>query len=525
MTDLAKIYDQTLSAFNGREWQRVLQLGMPLLRTMSENAGLHYMLGVASLELGQLQAAARHMGYAATLEPGNSLYGSQFARILSACHLTAEALAEADRTLALAPADAMQLDTLGVVYTLANAHQKACEAFTRATTLAPHSAHYHYNLASSLIAMGRLDDAERELETCIALDPSAWRAHFTLAHARRQTPQRHHRDRLEQRLADAADNDLARMYMQLALAKECEDLGDYGAAFDHLSKGKAAGGRGRGYRRERDRALFDALIKAFPGTDAAAEGHDSGEPLFIIGMPRSGTTLVERIVSNHPDVQTASELQNFGLVLKRLSGSRTPLLLDEDTIMRALSVDPAQLGRHYIASTRPGTGARPRFIDKLPQNFLYAGFIARALPNARIICLRRDPMDTCLSNFRQLFSLTTPHYDYSFDLEDTGHYYVGFDRLMAHWQRVLPGRILEVDYEALVDDQAGQSRRIIDFCGLDWNDACLHFHENSSPVSTASAVQVREPMNRRSLQRWKRYGAPMDALRLLLEHEGIAVRD
>lgn len=525
MNDISTIYQQTLAAFNQREWQRVLQLGMPLLRMMSEDAGLHYVLGVASLELGQLQVAARHVGYAATLEPGSSLYASQFARTLSNCNLTADALAQADRAMALAPADATQLDTLGVIYTLANAHQKACEAFERATALAPHSPHHLYNLASSLIANGRLDDAERALERCLALDPRAWRAHFTLAHARRQTPERHHRPRLEQWLAETSGDNHARMYMHLALAKECEDLGDFAEAFEHLAKGKAAGGIGRGYRHERDRALFDALIRAFPSAATNRQGHDTAEPIFIIGMPRSGTTLVERIVSNHPDVQTAGELQNFGLVLKRLSGSPTPMLLDEDTILRSLQTDPEQLGRHYVMSTRPGTGARPRFIDKLPHNFLYAGFIARALPNARIICLRRDPMDICLSNFRQLFSLTTPHYDYSFDLQDTGRYYVGFERLMAHWQQVFPGHILEVDYESLVNDQEGQSRRIIDFCGLAWNEACLSFHENTSPVATASAVQVREPMNRRSLQRWKRYGAPMDALRTLLEHEGVAIRD
>ncbi|WP_109127096.1 sulfotransferase [Dyella sp. C11] len=525
MTDFSQIYEQTLAAFNRREWPRVMQLGTPLLRGLSENAGLHYVLGIASLELGQLQAAARHMGYAAALEPASSLYASQFARILSACNLTAEALAEADRALALAPSDAMQLDTLGVIYTLANAHQKACVAFERATALAPDSAHHHYNLASSLIATGRLDDAERELETCIALQPNAWRAHFTLAHARRQTPERHHRERLEHLLPATGGDDQAHMYVHLALAKECEDLGDYAAAFDHLTKGKAAGGKGRGYRRENDQALFDALTKAFPETPTVHRGHDSAEPIFIIGMPRSGTTLVERIVSSHPDVQTAGELQNFGLVLKRLSGSRTPALLDEDTITRALQADPALVGRNYIASTRPGTGTRPRFIDKLPHNFLYAGFIARALPNAKILCLRRDPMDVCLSNFRQLFSLTSPYYDYAFDLHDTGYYYAQFDRLMSHWQRVLPGRILEVDYETLVDEQEAQSRRIIDFCGLAWNDACLDFHENRSPVSTASAVQVREPMNRRSLQRWKRYGAPMERLHALLESEGVALRN
>jgi len=523
MTDAPQRYDQTLAAFNRREWPQVLQLGAPLLRLASENAGLHYVMGVASLELTQWQQAARHLGYAAKLEPHNSLFASQFAKVLSACHLTAEAVAEADRALALAPSDAMQLDTLGVIYTLANAHDKACEAFERATALAPASAHHRYNLASSLIAVGRLADAERELETCLALDARAWRAHFTLAQARRQTPDNNHIERLRSLLPHTGEDSYAQMNLHLALAKEYEDVGQYSHALDHLSQGKSAGGKGRGYRRARDQAMFDALVRAFPEPHEGKAGYDSREPIFIIGMPRSGTTLVERIVSSHPDVQSAGELQNFGLVLKRLSGSRTPMLLDEDTIARALHVDPWQLGQQYVASTRPGTGSRPHFIDKLPHNFLYAGFIARALPRARIICLRRDPMDTCLSNFRQLFSLTAPYYDYSFDLEDTGHYYVAFERLMAHWQRVLPGRILEVDYEALVDDQEDQSRRIIAFCGLPWNEACLDFHQNRTPVSTASAVQVREPINRRSLQRWKRYGAPMDALRELLQREGVKV--
>src|SRR5690606_11755978 len=136
------------------------------------------------------------------------------------------------------------------------------------------------------------------------------------------------------------------------------------------------------------------------------------------------------------------------------------------------------LGASYIDNTRPGTGHTPRFVDKLPHNFLYLGHIARALPNAKIVCLRRDPLDTFLSNFRQLFGLNTPFYDYSFDILDIGRYYVLFDRLMAHWQHVLPGRILEVRYETLVDAQEECTRQLLDFCGLPWEDACLRFEEN-----------------------------------------------
>ena len=158
----------------------------------------------------------------------------------------------------------------------------------------------------------------------------------------------------------------------------------------------------------------------------------------------------------------------------------------------------------------------PRFVDKLPHNFLYLGFIARALPNARIVCLRRERLDTCVANFRQLLATDSPFFDYSFDLLDTGRYVLEFERLMAHWHAVLPGRVLDVRYEDLVDDQAGQTRRLLMHCGLPWDDACLAFERNPEAVATASAVQVREPLNRDSVGRWKRYEPELAGLRALL---------
>lgn len=239
-------------------------------------------------------------------------------------------------------------------------------------------------------------------------------------------------------------------------------------------------------------------------------------------MPRSGTTLVERILSSHPDVHAAGELQNFGLAYKRASGSPTPQLLDADTIARASHTDWRRLGEDYLTSTRPDTGIKPHFIGKLPHNFLYLGAIANALPNAKIICLRRDPMDTCLSNFRQLFAASSWNHEYSYDLLETGRYYILFDRLMAHWKQLFPGRILEVQYETLVQSQEAGSRELVAFCGLPWNDACLHFEDNQAPATTASAVQVREPIYRRAIQRWRAYGEGLNELQALLREGGIA---
>jgi hypothetical protein len=196
-------------------------------------------------------------------------------------------------------------------------------------------------------------------------------------------------------------------------------------------------------------------------------------------------------------------------------------MLDSETIQRARGLDWAALGERYVTSTRPATGRQPHFIDKLPHNFLYAGWIARALPRAKIICLRRDPLDTCLSNFRQLFAPQSPNFGYSFDLLDTGRYYALFDRLMAHWQRVLPGRILEVQYEALVDSQEASTRQLLEFCLLPWNDDCLQFERNAAPVNTASVVQVRSPIYRSSLRRWKKYEPQLGELQSVLAAAGV----
>jgi hypothetical protein len=199
------------------------------------------------------------------------------------------------------------------------------------------------------------------------------------------------------------------------------------------------------------------------------------------------------------------------------------MMLDADTIERGARVDFAELGQRYIASTRPASGQLLRFVDKMPMNFLYIGFIHLALPNAKIICLRRHPLDTCVSNFRQLFRLNHSYYGYANDLSDIAHYYILFDRLMAHWEEVLPGRVLQLQYEHVVDNQEQQTRRLLEFCGLPWEDACLNFHKNDSAIATASAVQAREPIYSSAKGRWKRYGHKLDDIKRQLEEAGLRI--
>lgn len=523
----SELYAQLAQAFNQGAWSRVKELAAHLLQLAPRHPLVNYMAGVACVESQQLAPALEHLHLATLIEPKRADFAVQLAKALVLARRNRDAKAVADRVRALSLKVPALLDTLGVIYHQVGDYASAEQVFRQATELAPEHAPYRFNKATLLIASGNLDAAEEELQTCIALDPHCWRAYLTLAHLRKQTPDSNHVPRLESMVSEPEDpaDISAQICLNMALAKELEDLGEYAKSLDHLMRGKAAAFKGHDYAIERDEALFAAITGAFAESPNTPSGHPTKEPIFVIGMPRSGTTLVERILTSHPDIHSAGELLNFAMSVKHVSGSTTAPLVDVDTIGRASRADWHRLGAAYLSSTRPGTGHTPRFIDKLPHNFLYAGFIAHALPEAKIICLRRDPMDTCLSNFRQLFALNSPFFAYSFDLLDTGRYYLLFDRLMAHWRQVLPGRILEIDYEMLVENQERSSRQLIDFCDLPWNDVCLRFEQNPIPVTTASAVQVRAPMYRSAIKRWKKYGAALDPLRELLIKAGIEIEN
>jgi tetratricopeptide (TPR) repeat protein len=522
MTDLQARYTQAAEAFQRRNWSDAKKLATGLLPNAPLHPGLHYMAGIACLETGNVTGAIHHLRQATALDPRHANALAHYARALGIARSTRESLAVAEEAVALDPKDPATLNILAVVFSQANAHTQAADLFGRVVASAPTHAPFRFNLATALLFCGDLEGAERELEACVHLAPTFWRAHFALSHLRRQTAENNHVKRLQGWLAQTSEPG-GLLNLHLALAKEYEDLGQFPLALEHFTEGKRAGKPPRNYSSRQDEALFNALIEAFPEPVEMPMGEPSSEPFFVVGMPRSGTTLVERILASHPDVYAAGELQNFGTAVKRASGSHTPMLLDASTIAQSRKLDWRQLGSAYLASTRPATGHTRHFIDKLPHNFLYLGHIARALPNARILCVRRHPMDTCLGNFRQLFSTSSPYYDYSFDLLDIGRYYVCFDRLMTHWQAVLPGRILTVRYEDVVGDLEGQARRLLAACGLTWNQDCLRFQDNPEPVATASAAQVRSPIYRHAIGRWHRYGEAVEPLRELLERNGIEI--
>jgi len=406
-------------------------------------------------------------------------------------------------------------------YAHAGAYDQSVAHWKRASTLAPANADIIVALGKALETTGDIVGAKAAFLRAIALAPNNAEAHYSVTHIERQTPLNNHIDALKRIFSRPSPDGVSALQAGHALARTYEDFGQLEESFQWLHKAKAIRGRLNPYAAARERNAAEAAMTAASG---AANGFASEEPIFVVGMPRTGTSLVDRILSMHPSVTSVGELSNFTQLLKAMVETGDSLPLDAASLTEIASADLAALGRAYVESTRPITGKTPRFVDKAPINYLLAGIILRALPNARIVCLLRDPMDACLSLYRQMFLTDKPYYNFNYDLANTARAYALHDRVLAHWREVLPSdRYLEVRYEDVVANIEAQARRMVAFCGLDWDSRCLSFHENPTAIATPSASQVRQPLYASSVGRWKKYGALMDPAKAVLVQEGIEI--
>ncbi|MCA0392564.1 MAG: sulfotransferase [Proteobacteria bacterium] len=412
------------------------------------------------------------------------------------------------------------LQELGLRYTLLGLHAEAERCYARAVAARPDDLSGLYNHATALTALGRLDEAEALLDHVVERAPGDGDAWYNRATLRRQTPRHNHVPQLERQLARLAPGDVNEIALCYALAKEREDLGEHAGAFTALRRGADARRRRLQYRVEDDLETMRLIAATFDAQFFARTHAGDGDtrPLFVVGLPRSGTTLVDRILGSHAAVTSRGESTDLAQAVVRAAGHATG---KADLVRRCAQLDFAALGGAY-AGTLPAR-ACARVIDKTPGNFLYLGLVAAALPQARIIHLRRQPMDACLAMYKTLFRMAYP---FSYDLDDLGRYWLGYDALMAHWRRVLPAdRFLEIDYEALVDNQEAVSRRLVAHAGLAWDEACLRFEHNPQPTLTASAAQVRQPIYRSSVALWRCYERELAPLRQLLEAAGVRVEE
>jgi len=410
-----------------------------------------------------------------------------------------------------APGDIRTLFSLGTIFLLLNNPTEAESLYRDALNLAPDNAALISNLGIALDSLGRTDEAQDCYRRALAIDPSLAQAHELLAYAKKHDTYDDDIRAMEKLLTSKRLNTQQRAYLNFGLGKAFEDLRDYDKSFAHYLKANALKRSTQDYDPAADEHQFSNIMAAFDNDlfeRLQGCGHAEPGPIFIVGMPRSGTTLVEQILASHPDVHGAGELKHLGSTIRAYFteklNSRFPEKLDE---LDCQGME--KMGRQYWELTSQHD-SRARYItDKLPYNFRNIGMIHLLLPQAKIIHCRRNPLDTCLSCFTTDFREGNI---YSYKLEELGNYYALYDRLMRHWQQFPQLGIIDISYEALVNDQEQQTRRLLEACGLDWNDACLDFHRHERPVMTASVHQVRRGLNDKSIQRWKRFEAHLEPL-------------
>jgi len=415
---------------------------------------------------------------------------------------------------------------LGGALVRCNEHAKALNVYLKAKELSKDNVNVHRGLASVYRFLGDLEKAEMACNEAIQLDLHDYEMIGLRSSLRKQTKESNHVNEIVKLERSGLKNWRGAVHVAYALSKEYEDLEEYELSFTWLKHGASIKRKNLKYDLQDDIKIFDTLKTAFSSDRIAGfgeAGDPSSDPIFVLGMPRTGSTLVERIISSHSMVQNVGELSSFSFAMMNQIetqgsgqiGSR--LALAENSTQLRMK----ELAQEYLKSVEPLRNDSPRFVDKLPLNSLNIGLIYAALPNAKIVHVERNHMDTCYAIYKFLFK---NGYPFSYDLEELAVYYVEYYRLMQHWRDVLPkGHIYDIQYEEVVEDLSAQARELIKFLDLPWEDACEEFHTNRQASTTGSASQVRRPIYKSSVGKWRFFEKELQPLRATLEDAGVPI--
>jgi len=411
------------------------------------------------------------------------------------------------------------LDMAGQAYFDMGHYDEAWSLYEQACKQEPDIEQYQAHLASCAVYLGKIDRAKSIYSRILKRYPRHQKTHYDLAQLERARNDNHIKRMLKvvRKSGSAPESNI---YLYYALGKEYEDLGKWSESFRYYEKAGAAVKSVANYDVSNDVELMDGIIEICSKSwlqDSPAARSTSQTPIFVVGLPRTGTTLTDRILSSHSKVQSIGESQLLQMVLRDGSRAGNQIGITSKQIEIAARRDPADIASVYLTAVLHRLGDEPYFIEKFPENVLYLGFIAKAWPNAKIIHLRRHPMDACFAVFKQSF------FRFAYSLDDLAEYYLAYDRLSRHWRSVLGSRVLEFNYEDLVADQETQTRALLEGLGLEFEDACMRFERNAAPVATASSVQVREKVHSRSVGKWKRFQKELQPLQVRLEEGGVRI--
>jgi predicted Zn-dependent protease len=477
------------------------------------------MLAEIAIRLGRNDDARKLLERCLELAPGFTAARHNYAFLLHRTSDAEAALVQIDLLLGEDPRNPSYRNLRAVILSHIGEYEQSLDIYRDLLREYPAHSKMWLNFGHVLKTDGRLAEGIDAYRHGIACDPAFGEAYWSLANLKTFRFTDTDLAAIESQLARPDLDDMSRVNFHFALGKAREDVAEYESAFQHYSQGNALYRARYPYNADRNTARvrqIKEILTADFFRQRAGWGADASDPIFIVSMPRAGSTLLEQILSSHPAVEGTSELPQIVAIAKDLrdEADSEAAVAYAEVLAGKGAAELRQLGEQYMARTRiqRKTG-RPFFIDKMPNNFLHVGMIHAMLPNAKIIDARRHPLACCFSNFKQLYARGQL---FSYDLVDMGRFYSDYVGLMAHFDEALPGRVHRVIYERLVEDTETEVRRLLDYCGLPFDDKCLRFYDNERAVRTASSEQVRQPIYRGGIDHWRHFDPWLEPLKSAL---------
>lgn len=520
--NLSQISAAARRAVQAGDWATVGACANRIRKLDKKSPEGYFLIGLVEKARGRSGQAMAAFSKAITLDAGRYDAAVELAKLYAQLLRHDETLNILKRYEPRLGNSPLYLDMAANIYTRLGLHANAWPLYQRANELQPELDQFQANLAACAVFQGKIKEARVIYHGLLQRYPNHQRNHYELSRLEKAIDSSHV-EQMQEVLNTTRLPAEKNIFMYYAIGKELEDLGRWQESFHYYKLGGDAVTQVAGYDVGSDIGIIDKIIEVCnSGWLTAGKGRGRSDklqktPIFIVGLPRTGTTLTERIVSSHSQVESAEETYILQQMIRRVSGVHSAENMSPAIIEAAANKPIRLIAEAYMNAVSYKLSDRPFFIEKFPENYLYLGFIAKAFPDARIIHLRRNPMDSCFAMYKQSF------FKYAYTLENLGRYYVAYDRLSRHWQEVLKDRVIEVEYESLVSDQEGQIRNLLEKLGLDFEQACLDFDQNETPSATASAVQVREKAHTRSVHKWKKFATGLQPLKEHLENSGIHV--
>ena len=505
-----------------KDWALLEQIVAQMVPTFPDSAESHYLRGVLARVKRDVPEAIEAFKQGLSLDDQRYDMAVELANMYSVSRQNAAAAELLDHYSSALNDSPRYADLAGTIYTEIGMSDRALPLFKRACELQPEAQVFKANLATCAVFVGDIDLGETLYRELLAANPEHRKNHYQLSRLKKAKDETH----IKQMLSVIKDSsETARnIPVYFALGKEYEDLGEWDKSFEFYQKACDGVKAQTGHDVQQDIAQIETIKEAFNADYMSAmqsQNDPKGSaatPIFVLGLPRSGTTLVERILSSHPDVTSLGETVFLQLAIRNHAGLQGSDKIDAKSLQRIAKLSPEPIASEYLNSVAYRLKGESFFIEKLPFNFLYAGLIAAAWPNARIVNLVRHPMDSCFSMYKQVFTWA---YKYSYWLDDLGQYYVAYDSLREHWKQLLGDRFVEVRYEELVSDQEAQTRTLLDALKIPFDQACLEFEKNAAPSATASSVQVRSKVHSGSVGKWQHYAKHLKPLEDHLRAGGV----